>query len=147
MKAYVLSEAGGVENLVLSEIEKPEINADEVLVETNAISINPVDAKVRQADEVLTLILGTENRPVILGWDIAGTVAAVGEEVSGLEIGNKVFGMVNFPGQGKAYAEYVVSPANHLAMMPERVTFEEGAATTLAALTALRNASRSRESG
>ena len=45
--------------------------------------------------------------------------------------------MVNFPGQGKAYAEYVASPASHLAIMPEKVTFEEAAATTLAALTAL----------
>jgi len=137
MKAYVLNEAGGVENLVLSEIEKPEIKADEVLVETKAISINPVDVKVRLVEEVLTMILGTEDRPVILGWDIAGTVVAVGEEVSGFEVGDKVFGMVNFPGQGKAYAEYVASPASHLAIMPEKVTFEEAAATTLATLTAL----------
>ncbi len=137
MKAYILNEAGAVENLVLSEIEKPEIKADEVLVETKAISINPVDVKARLVDEVLTMILGTEDRPVILGWDIAGTVVAIGEEVSGFEVGDKVFGMVNFPGQGKAYSEYVASPANHIAIMPEKVTFEEAAATTLAALTAL----------
>lgn len=137
MKAYLLNEAGGVENLILSEIEKPEIKPDEVLVQIKAISINPVDVKVRQADEVLTLILGTEDRPVILGWDIAGTVAAVGNDVRGLEVGGKVFGMVRFPGQSKAYAEYVASPANHLAIMPEKLTFEEAAATTLAALTSL----------
>lgn len=77
MKAYVLNEAGGVENLVLSEIEKPEIKPDEVLIETKAISINPVDLKVRPVEEVLTMTLETEDRPVILGWDIAGTVAAV----------------------------------------------------------------------
>ena len=137
MKAYMLDEAGGVENLVLSEIDKPDIKADEVLVETKAISINPVDVKVRVADELLTMILGTEDRPVILGWDISGTVAAVGEAVSGVEIGDRVFGMVNFPGQGKAYAGYVAAPAGHLAKMPEKLTFEEAAATTLAALTAL----------
>lgn len=137
MKAYVLNEAGPVENLVRREIEKPEIKADEVLVETKAIGINPVDVKVRRADKVLTMILGTEDRPVILGWDIAGTVVAVGKEVSGFEVGDKVFGMVNFPGQGKAYAEYVAAPAHHLAIMPKKVTFEEAAATTLAALTAL----------
>lgn len=137
MKAYVLNEAGPVENLVRREIEKPEIKADEVLVETKAIGINPVDVKVRRADKVLTMILGTEDRPVILGWDIAGTVVAVGKEVSGFEVGDKVFGMVNFPGQGKAYAEYVAAPAHHLAIMPKKVTFEEAAATRLAALTAL----------
>ncbi|MCF7847749.1 MAG: NADP-dependent oxidoreductase [Kiritimatiellales bacterium] len=137
MKAYILNEAGGIENLILSEIEKPEIKADEVLVETKAISINPVDVKVRPVEEVLTMILGTEKRPVILGWDISGIVAAVGEDLSSFEVGDKVFGMVNFPGHGKAYAEYLASPASHLAKMPEDTTFEEAAATTLAALTAL----------
>lgn len=137
MKAYLLNEAGGVENLVLSEIEKPEINADEVLVETKAISINPVDVKVRPVEEVLNMILGTEERPIILGWDISGTVAAIGADVTDFGVGDKVFGMVNFPGHGKAYAEYVASPASHLAKMPAGLSFENAAATTLAALTAL----------
>ena len=136
MKAYVLNKAGGVENLVLSEIETPEPGVNEVLVETKAISVNPVDVKVRPLEEVLNMIVG-EVRPVILGWDIAGTVAAVGANVAGFEVGDKVFGMVNFPGHGKAYAEYVVSPASHLAQMPANATFEEAAAATLAALTAL----------
>ncbi len=137
MKAYVLNEAGPVENMILSEIEKPEVKADEVLVQTKAISINPVDVKVRPVEDVLTMIMGTEERPVILGWDISGTVSAVGADVSGFAVGDKVFGLVNFPGHGKAYAEYVASPASHLAKMPERTSFEEAAATTLAALTAL----------
>ena len=130
MKAYVLNEAGSVENLILSEIEKPELGADEVLVETKAVSINPVDVKVRPIEEVLTMIIGDE-RPVILGWDIAGIVAEVGSGVTGFEVGDKVFGMVNFPGHGKAYAEYVASPARHLAKMPVKFTFEEAPFETL----------------
>jgi len=137
MKAYLLNKEGGVENLLLSDIEKPEIKADEVLVETKAISINPVDVKVRPVDEILTMILQTEKRPVILGWDISGVVAEVGADVTGFTVGDKVFGMVNFPGQGKAYAEYVAAPASHLAKMPEDLSFEDAAAATLAALTAL----------
>lgn len=121
----------------MSIVKKPVIRADEVLVATKAISINPVDVKVRKANEAITMVLGTEDRPVILGWDIAGTVVAVGEGVSEFEVGNNVFGMVNFLGQGKAYAEYVASPARHLAIMPKNATFGEAAATTLAALTAL----------
>lgn len=136
MKAYVLHEAGSVENLVLSDIEKPEIGDDEVLVETKAISINPVDVKVRPFEEVLTMIIG-EIRPVILGWDIAGIVAAVGNNVKDFQVGDKVFGMVNFPGHGKGYAEYVACPAGHLATMPGNATFEQAASSTLAALTAL----------
>jgi NADPH:quinone reductase-like Zn-dependent oxidoreductase len=136
MKAYLLKKAGGVGNLILSEVEKPTLAAGEVLVATKAISINPVDVKVRPIEEVLNMIIG-EVRPIILGWDIAGTVAAVGADVTEFEVGDKVFGMVNFPGHGKAYAEYVASPASHLAKMPTNATFEEAAASTLAALTAL----------
>lgn len=128
MKAYLLKEAGGV--------EKPELAAGKVLVATKAISINPVDVKVRPIEEGLNMIIG-EVRPIILGWDIAGNVAAVGADVTEFEVGDKVFGMVNFPGHGKAYAEYVASPASHLAKMPANATFEEAAASTLAALTAL----------
>jgi NADPH:quinone reductase-like Zn-dependent oxidoreductase len=136
MKAYVLNEAGGVENLILSEIEQPSPKADEVLVEVKAISINPVDVKVRPVEEVLNMIVGAD-RPVILGWDIAGKVTAVGEDVTLFEPGDCVFGMVNFPGHGKCYAEYVAAPEAHLARMPENISFEGAAATTLAALTAL----------
>jgi NADPH:quinone reductase-like Zn-dependent oxidoreductase len=137
MKAYLLNQAGGVENLALSDIEKPRIKADEVLVETKAISINPVDVKVRAHEGAINMIVGTEERPVILGWDISGVVAEVGAAATGLAVGDKVFGMVNFTGQGKAYAEFVAAPAGQLAKMPEGCSFEDAAATTLAALTAL----------
>ena len=136
MKAYILNEAGGIENLILSEVEQPSPKADEVLVEVKAISINPVDVKVRPVEEVLNMIVGAD-RPVILGWDIAGTVTVVGEDVTLFEPGDCVFGMVNFPGHGKCYAEYVAAPKAHLAKMPGNISFEGAAATTLAALTAL----------
>lgn len=136
MKAYILNEAGGIENLILSEVEQPSPKADEVLVEVKAISINPVDVKVRPVEEVLNMIVGAD-RPVILGWDIAGTVTVVGEDVTLFEPGDCVFGMVNFPGHGKCYAEYVAAPNAHLAKMPGNISFEGAAATTLAALTAL----------
>lgn len=136
MKAYILNKVGGVENLVLSEIERPDPKADEVLVEVKAISINPVDVKTRAAKEVLDMIVGVEP-PVILGWDIAGKVAAVGSDVTQFLPGDDVFGMVNFPGEGRAYAEYVAAPASQLAKMPAGISYEDAAATTLSALTAL----------
>jgi NADPH:quinone reductase-like Zn-dependent oxidoreductase len=136
VKAYVLREAGEVENLILSEVEQPSPKADEVLVEIKAISINPVDVKVRAIGEVLNMIMGTEP-PVILGWDIAGKVTAAGENVTLFEPGDSVFGMVNFPGHGKCYAEYVAAPESQLAIIPANISFEDAAATTLSALTAL----------
>ncbi len=136
MKAIVLDLAGSVANFSIKDIDKPTPKANEVLIAIKALSINPVDYKVRANENVLNAIYG-ETRPAILGWDIAGTVVALGGDVSKFKIGDKVFGMVNFVGQGNTYAEYVSSPEDHLAIIPEGVSFEEAAATTLAALTAL----------
>lgn len=136
MKAILLEKAGGPKNLHLTEVDKPSIKNDEVLVAVKAISLNPADVKPKYVDKMLNSMYG-EKRPVILGWDIAGTITEVGTDVTNLKVGDKVFGMVNFPGVGNAYAEFVAAPESHLAIMPETISFEEAAATTLAALTAL----------
>lgn len=136
MQAYLLHKAGGIENLILSEIERPAPKADEVLIETKAISINPVDVKIRELPDLLDMVYGTD-RPLILGWDIAGVVTAIGQDVTDFKEGDAVFGLVNFPGHGNAYAEYVTAPAEQLAKIPAGISFETAAATTLAALTAL----------
>lgn len=83
--------------MILSEIATPQIKADEVRVETRALSINPVDTKVRPVEEGITMIMGTEERPMILGWNLSGIVTEIGANVTDFEIGDKVFGMVNFP--------------------------------------------------
>lgn len=137
MKAIVLKENGSVENFTLAEIAKPEIKPDEVLVHVKAISINPVDAFVRQSEQALQGILNPgKDESLILGWDISGTVTETGSNVSEFKEGDDVFGMVNFPGNGKAYAEYLAAPADQLAKKPQNISFEEAAAATLAALTA-----------
>ena len=115
MKAVILKEAGSVENLQCAEVEKPALQNDEVLVKVASVSINPVDVKARAYDGVLGWIFG-EGRPVILGWDISGEVVETGNGVTDFKIGDQVFGMVNFFGNGKAYAEYVASPSKHLAL-------------------------------
>ncbi|WES99497.1 NADP-dependent oxidoreductase [Chryseobacterium arthrosphaerae] len=132
MKAIVLKEAGNVENLEYVELEKPMISEGEVLIKVKAISINPVDVKSRAGKGVYGRIK-TED-PLILGWDISGIVEET--QSSGFKVGDEVFGMVNFPGHGKAYAEYVAAPANQLALKPKNISFEDAAASTLVALTA-----------
>ena len=138
MKAYTLKANGGIENLILSEIEIPQIKPDEVLVSVKAISINPVDAFTRQNKNTVQAILKpkSEDEVLILGWDISGTVVEVGANVKDFKREDHVFGMVNFAGQGKAYAEYVAAPANQLAIKPENISHEQAAGATLAALTA-----------
>lgn len=134
MKAVILTEAGGTENFSIEEIAVPEIQPKEVLVKVNAIAINPVDMKTRKGGAFLAKL--QEQAPVILGWDISGEVQAVGENASSFKPGDQVFGMVNFPGKGSAYAEYVAAPEDHLALKPTNISHGEAAATTLAALTA-----------
>lgn len=134
MKAIILKEAGGPENLIAADIPVPVPQKGEVLVKVKAISINPVDVKTRKGLSLYNNLKSDE--PVILGWDIAGEVIQAGEDVTTLEEGDEVFGMVNFPGHGKAYAEYVAVPASHLAEKPELVSTQEAVAGTLAALTA-----------
>ena len=134
MKAIVLKEFGEVRNLTQTEVIVPQINEKEVLIEVKALSINPVDIKTRkggaQADKF------RNKNPIILGWDISGKIVAKGKLVNQFEIGDEVFGMINFPGVGNAYAEYIATPIDQITLKPNNITHEEAAASSMAALTA-----------
>jgi len=134
LKAAILREPGAPQNLIIQEITEPVVQPTEVLVKVKAISINPVDVKTRSGKALYGQLKNDD--PVIVGWDISGEVVAVGKEVQQFTVGDAVFGMVNFPGYGKAYAEYVAAPEAHLAVKPSVISHQEAAATTLAALTA-----------
>src|SRR5215217_997731 len=134
MKAIILKEFGSVDNLIEKDVPLPVAKNDEVLIQVKAISINPVDIKTRKGKSLGPSL--KDEDPLILGWDVSGVVAETGSSVSGFKVGDEVFGMINFPGHGKAYAEYAAAPASHLALKPANVTHEEAAAATLAALTA-----------
>lgn len=138
MKAIILKQTGGVENLIKADLPQPQIKDNEVLVQVKYISINPVDAVLRSDESFLKAVLGLKpgEQPIILGWDISGVVTEVGDAVAKFKKGDDVFGMVNFPGHGKAYAEYVAAPATHLALKPANISHAEAAAATLTALTA-----------
>ncbi|RZJ53651.1 MAG: NADP-dependent oxidoreductase [Flavobacterium sp.] len=135
MKAIIVNEEGNGSKLKYVEIQKPEINDDEVLVKVSALSINPVDYKTKSSAAYVNNFFADE-RPVILGWDLSGTIVEAGKNVTDFKLNDEVFGMVNFPGKGKAYAEYVAVPASHLALKPSTISHEEAAAGTLALLTA-----------
>ncbi len=134
MNAIVLENFGDIDQLILKKVPKPNIQDHEVLIETHAISINPVDAKTRKGKGQAKRM--KEESPMILGWDVAGEVVAVGKNVSTFKVGDAVFGMINLPGCGRTYAEYVSAPAEHLALKPDNVSYEEAAAASLAAMTA-----------
>ena len=134
MKAIILNAPGGTDQFSFQDIAIPQPRSNEVLVQVHAISVNPVDIKTRKGGSLYNTL--KEQPPVILGWDISGVVTAVGSNVQRFKAGDAVFGMVNFPGHGKAYTEYVAAPEAHLALKPGVLSHSEAAAACLAALTA-----------
>ncbi|MFF3634446.1 NADP-dependent oxidoreductase [Streptomyces sp. NPDC002250] len=131
MRAVVVEQWGGPENLVQREVERPEPGLNEVLVRVHAAGVNPVDWKTRAGGA----LIGWGAVPAV-GWDVSGTVEAVGPGVGMWRPGDEVFGMPLFPRQAGAYADYVVAPARHFAAKPAGLTHVEAAALPLAALTA-----------
>ncbi|MEU2653831.1 NADP-dependent oxidoreductase [Streptomyces sp. NPDC007325] len=131
MRAVVVEQWGGPENLVERETERPEPGLNEVLVRVHAAGVNPVDWKTRAGGALIEW-----GAVPAVGWDVSGTVEAVGPGVGLFQPGDEVFGMPLFPRQAGGYAEYVVAPARHLAPKPATLTHVEAAALPLAALTA-----------
>lgn len=134
MKAVAFEQFGPADYLGIVERPVPEPALDEVLVKTHAVSVNPVDVKTRQGQALASML--KDDLPLVLGWDVAGIVAACGESVTQFQPGDEVFGMIRFPKVPNGYAEYVTAPADQLAVKPDEITLREAAATTLAALTA-----------
>lgn len=134
MKAIILKDFGGTGEMMLSEIPKPEVKDNEVLIKANAVALNPVDVKTRIGKGQAAKL--KNEQPMVLGWDVSGVVEQKGSAVSTFDIGDEVFGMINLPGAGKAYAEYVAAPYEHIAWKPANVTHAEAAGASLAAMTA-----------
>lgn len=131
MRAVVQNSIGGPEVLEFVDRPDPEPKHGEVLVRVAAAGVNPVDVAVRAGFYPL---LG--EPPFVLGWDISGTVEALGPDVSGLSVGDEVFGMPRFPAEAAAYAEKVAAPTGELAPKPKALDHIHAAALPLAGLTA-----------
>ncbi|WP_116125230.1 NADP-dependent oxidoreductase [Lewinella sp. IMCC34183] len=137
MKAYTLPTPSGPEGLLLRDIARPTVTPGSLIIRVHAISLNPVDVKTSHGKAMYDKL--RHDDPLILGWDVAGEVVETGSNVEGFAVGDRVFGMIDFPGHGQAYAEYVRADGHHLAHIPENIGYEAAAATTLAALTAWQN--------
>ncbi|KGB50755.1 NADPH:quinone reductase [Leuconostoc mesenteroides P45] len=136
MKAAVINHYGGREQLKVIDMPIPKVKSDEVLVENMATSINPIDYKAREG---LLKQMFPWQFPVVLGWDIAGIVASVGDDVTGFKVGDSVFARpdIDTKGVNGSYAEYTAVKADKLALKPKNISFIEAAAVPLAGLTAL----------
>lgn len=133
MRAVVQREAGGPEVLRLVHIDRPSPGATEILVRVHAAGVNPHDCKTRARGHSS---YNDDRPPFVLGFDVAGVVAAVGSGVTLFQPGDEVFGMPRFPRHAGGYAEYVTGPARHFAAKPGSLDHPRAAALPLAGLTA-----------
>jgi NADPH:quinone reductase-like Zn-dependent oxidoreductase len=133
MRVITQLATGGPEVLELGEAEIPDPLPTEIRVRVGAAGVNPVDWKTRAGGGVAA-VLGPP--PFTVGWDVAGTVDAVGRGVTRFAVGDAVFGMPWFPRQAGAYAEFVTAPSRHFAHRPAGQSEVEAAGLSLAGLTA-----------
>jgi NADPH:quinone reductase-like Zn-dependent oxidoreductase len=135
MKAIVQRGYGGADVLELVEVDEPDISDDEVLVRVCAASVHAGDVLLMQGTPyVMRAGLGLSRpRNPTPGYDVAGTVEAVGSKVSRLKPGDEVFGN----GKG-TLAEYAAAKESQLVAKPPGLTFEEAAVLTMSGLTALK---------
>ncbi|HTO34573.1 MAG TPA: NADP-dependent oxidoreductase [Pararhizobium sp.] len=141
MKAVQLHEFGGPEVLLYEDALRPTASGGEVLVRVHAASLNPPDLYLRDGYRALPPEWQPEPTfPLILGTDVSGVVAAVGDGVSGFGIGDEVYAMVRFPKDlakgSSAYAEYVSVPASELAQKPAGIDHNQAAGAPMSLLTA-----------
>lgn len=129
MQVVQISAFGPVENLVLTERERIEPGAGEVLLKVKATAVNPIDYKMRQG------LFGGEL-PMVLGHDLSGTVVEVGDGVTGLRQGDEVWSYLGGPKSNGAYAQFVSVPREFVSRKPMNLSFLEAAAVPLTGLTA-----------
>ncbi len=134
MKAIRINEFGGPGVMKIEEIERPIPASDEILVKVYASGINPVDWVVRNGgNDFLKSFL---TLPMTIGWDAAGIVEELGNEVKDFKKGDAVYGVPNFPGSNGSYAEYCAAKASQFAIKPKSISFNEAASVPLVGLVA-----------
>src|SRR4051812_3740487 len=134
MKAIRYCEYGNPDDVLkLEDLEEPVPNDNQVLVRVRAAALNPLDLGIRMPMWIRLVTGRRKPKETRLGVDYAGTVEAVGKNVTQFKPGDEVFG-----GKIGAYGEYVSAVADRAVMLkPANVTFEQAASVPVAALTAL----------
>ncbi len=120
MKAIRVHEFGNPEVMRLEEVPEPKPGLEQVLIRVRAVGINPVDTYIRAGMYPLKPSL-----PYTPGSDASGTVEAVGKEVKGIKLGDRVYTAGTING---AYAEKVLCSESQVHVLPDKVSFAQGAA-------------------
>jgi NADPH:quinone reductase-like Zn-dependent oxidoreductase len=135
MKAAQIGAYGPVDTITVNEVAVPSPGQGQVLIEVHASSINPVDTWIREGKRKDRWPL---QLPATLGYDVAGVVRRLGDGVTALAVGDKVYGQAAITTGGSgAFAEYAVAPAARLARMPGNVSFTDAASLPLVGVSAM----------
>jgi NADPH:quinone reductase-like Zn-dependent oxidoreductase len=136
MKAIVYCDFGSPDVLRLEDVEKPVPNDDQILVRVRAAAVNPLDWHVMRGTPYIGRAMGMglrKPKSTRMGVDYAGTVEAVGKNVTEFKPGDEVFG-----GRDGSFAEYLCPRADRAVVLkPANITFEQAASVAVAAVTAL----------
>ena len=134
MKAVTFNEYGSPRVLKLSQINRPDPDKHEILIQVAAAGVNPIDARLRQG-EMKWLLPG--GFPRVPGYDVAGIVK-VSDPASDFEPGDRVLAFLNNI-YGGAYAEYAGCSAHCVVKIPDALSFTQASAIPLAGSTALQS--------
>lgn len=130
MQAWVLQDQSDKQLSALKwqAVPQPVPADDEVLVKVHANGLNPVDYKLVEGG------VASWTYPHVIGLDVAGEIAAIGSNVTDFQIGDRVFYHGDLARQG-GFAEYVTTKADVVAQLPEKLSYEQGAALLCGAMT------------
>ncbi len=134
MKALQIVKYGELkDSLSINGIEKPSINATDILIETKAAGLNPIDYKMVSGGLKNMVPL---SLPATIGFDVSGVVVKKGAEVTKFELGDAVYARVPQQQMGTV-AEYVAVESVVVSKKPDNITFQEATGLPLAGLTAM----------
>ncbi|MGH7574060.1 MAG: quinone oxidoreductase family protein [Longimicrobiales bacterium] len=140
MQAAAINRFGGIDEIKLQTVPVPEVGSYEVLIRVESIGVGVWDPWEREGRfrEFFRNRYGVEPTfPYVIGFDGAGTVAAVGEAVTRFEEGDRVYADRHLNPKGGFYAQYAVVDADHVFPIPDNLTVEQAGAMPVDAITAL----------
>ena len=134
MKAVIVESFGGIENVKIADIATPNPQPNEIQIQVAYAGVNPIDWKIHEG---YLYELMPHKFPIVLGWDVAGVVTKVGDQVTNFKVGDQVMALarklvINWG----TFAEYVCVNAKDVTHKPAKLSLKEAAAIPLVSLTA-----------
>jgi NADPH2:quinone reductase len=138
MHAAAIDRFGGIETFKLQTLPVPQIGPDEILIRVESAGVGAWDPWEREGE--FAKMFGTKPRfPYVIGYEGAGTIAAVGERVKDFKEGDRVWGVRPFEKHRDGfYAEYAAVPTENTSRVPDKLTTEQAGVALADAATGLR---------